>query len=151
MNNLRKIISLLLLSLAVQSCADEPTCINSYTSLIKLKFVDENGASEPIIITSLTALEANSDIYPEYTNDTTSSVNINLNPNEAITTLIFAQPSDSDTIVFTYDLYPEFISEECGIFLQFNNLDTLSSTFENLTIIQPIIDEEVATNVEIIN
>jgi hypothetical protein len=151
MNNLRQIFGLLFLCFAVQSCADEPTCLNSYTSLIKIKFVDEDGAAQPIIIKSLTALEANMDIYPEYTNDTTSSVNINLNPNEAITTLVFEQESSVDTLILTYALIPEFISSDCGLFIQFNDLDTISTTFDTLKIIQPIIDDEVDTNIEIIN
>ena len=105
----------------------------------------------PIIIKSLTALEAKMDIYPEYTNDTTSSVNINLNPDEAITTLVFEQENSADTLILTYALIPEFISSDCGIFIQFNDLDTISTTFDNLKLIQPIIDDEVDTNIEIIN
>lgn len=130
------------------SCGDEPTCVDTDTSIIKIDFLDEDGKAKNIIINSLSAI-GNEDGFPEFNNDTTSSISLPLNPGAPNTTFILYQPTKTDTIGLAYDVVAKLISPECGLDASFSKLDTSFTTFTKLVIIESIIDEAVTTNIEI--
>jgi hypothetical protein len=130
------------------SCGDEPTCVDTDTSLIKIAFLGEDGKAKNIIINSLTAI-GNEAGFPEFTNDTTSRISLPLNPGARNTTFILFQPTKTDTIGLSYDVVAKLISPECGLDASFSKLDTTFTTFTKLVIVESIIDDAVTTNIEI--
>lgn len=150
MNRFFHLFLLLIGLVTLFSCADDAVCINNNTSLVKIRFKNFDGVSEDVIINSLTAVENNA-LYPQYTQDTTSSVVISLNPREPVTTLEFIIQDTLRTLELSYTLLPQFISPECGMYISFSNLGVTSHSFDSLVLVQPIIDEQVNTNIEIIH
>ena len=145
------IFTLFCMAMFFSSCADEETCLDNSTSLVKVQFLDSAGVSKNIILTRLAAI-GNQDGFPQYDNDTASYFLIAMNPELDYTTLIFEQPENKkDTIALTYKVTPTFISSDCGIDFYFANLDTASTTFEQLEITNMIFNKDIDINVEIIH
>ena len=130
------------------SCADVPTCVDRDTSLVKIKFFDADGLAKDIFLTKLKAI-GNEDGFPEYDNDTLSSISLPLNPGALTTTFIFEQTTGTDTIGLSYNVVAQLISPECGLDAAFSNMDTTFTSFANLKILERIIHEDIITNIEI--
>ena len=130
------------------SCGDTPTCLDRETSLVKIDFINEEGAAKDIILLSLKAID-NEDGFPEYALDTLSQLQVPLNPGSRTTTFLLEQASGIDTIAFSYTVVAQLISPECGLDAAFDQLDTLSTSFSQLEIISKSINELVEVNIEI--
>lgn len=129
-------------------CGDIPTCVDGDTSLVKIKFVDENGSSKNIFITKLKAI-GNENGFPEHDGDTLSSLSLPLNPGAYTTTFILEQTTGTDTIGLSYNVVAKLISPECGLDASFSKLDTTFVTYNALIILDRNIHEDIATNLEI--
>ena len=134
--------------MALTACGDQPTCVDRDTSIVKIDFVDEDGQNKDIILNSLSAIGDN-DGFPEYQDDTLSTLWLPLNPAARTTTFILERPSGNDTIGFSYDVVAQLISPECGLDAAFSNLDTTRVTIGTTVIISDIINEQIQTNLEI--
>ena len=145
---LRSFIILLSGLIVLSSCGDEPTCVDRDTSLVKIDFVGEDGLAKDIIINSLSAIGKN-DGFPEYQDDTLSTLVLPLNPGARSTTFILNRPTSIDTIGLSYDVVAQLISPECGLDAAFSKLDTTRITFPAAVIISRIINEQIASNIEI--
>lgn len=145
---LRSFIILLSGLIVLSSCGDEPTCVDRDTSLVKIDFVGEDGLAKDIIINSLSAIGEN-DGFPEYQDDTLSTLVLPLNPGARSTTFILNRPTSIDTIGLSYDVVAQLISPECGLDAAFSKLDTTRITFPAAVIISRIINEQIASNIEI--
>lgn len=132
------------------SCGDNPTCVDTDTSLVKIKFVGEDGNAVDVTINALEAI-GNEDGFPEYSDSVTSTIALPLNPGARNTTFIIYQPTKTDTLGLSYDVVAKLISPECGLDASFSKLDTGFTTFNKLVIIEKIINEDVTTNIEITN
>jgi hypothetical protein len=133
----------------ILSCGDIPTCVDGETSLVKINFVDVDGAAKNIFITKLKAIN-NENGFPEYDGDTLSSISLPLNPGALTTTFIFEQTSGTiDTIGLSYSVVASLISPECGLDATFSDMDTTFATFEKLIILDLNIHEDIITNFEI--
>lgn len=130
------------------SCGERPTCVETDTSLAKIRFLGEDGKAKEIVINSLRAIN-NEDGFPEFTNDTTSNLALPLNPGATTTTFILEQPDRTDTIGLKYSVVARLITAECGLDASFSNLDTTSTTYKTLVIVQNQIHQDVTTNIEI--
>lgn len=132
----------------VIACGDKPTCLDRETSLVKIKFIDDQGAAKSITLEGLKAI-GNEDGFPEYTDTTLSILQLPLNPGARMATFILEQSSGTDTIGLSYDVVAQLISPECGLDAAFSNLDTTRVTFLKAEILNRIINEEIETNIEI--
>jgi Family of unknown function (DUF6452) len=132
----------------VLGCGDIPTCLDVETNLVKIKFVDDNGAAKDIILTSLKAID-NENGFPEYAGDTVSNLTLSLNPGATTTTFIFEQPDRIDTLGLSYTVTAKLISPECGLDAAFDKLDTTFTSYDKLDILERIIHDDVKVNIEI--
>lgn len=132
----------------ILSCGDIPTCLDTETNLIKVKFIDADGNAKDIFITKLSAI-GNENGFPEFDNDTLSSISLPLNPGALTTTFIFEQTTGTDSIGLSYTVVAILISPECGLDAAFDNMDTTFTSFDKLEILQSIIHEDIITNIEI--
>ena len=130
------------------SCGDIPTCVDTETNLVKVKFLDIEGNPKDIFLTKLSAI-GNEDGFPEYDDDTLSSISLSLNPGAITTTFIFEQTTGTDTIGLSYSVVARLISPECGLDAAFDNMDTTITSFNMLEILDSRIHEDIITNIEI--
>lgn len=132
----------------ILSCGDIPTCLDTESNLVKIKFLDNEGNPKDIFITNLSAI-GNENGFPEFDNDTLSSISLSLNPGAFTTTFIFEQTTGTDTIGLSYTVVAKLISPECGLDAVFDDMDTTFTSFKKLEILQSIIHEDIITNIEI--
>lgn len=132
----------------ILSCGDIPTCLDTESNLVKIKFLDDEGNPKDIFITNLSAI-GNENGFPEFDNDTLSSISLSLNPGAFTTTFIFEQTTGTDTIGLSYTVVAKLISPECGLDAVFDDMDTTFTSFKKLEILQSIIHEDIITNIEI--
>ena len=132
----------------VLSCGDIPTCVDTETNLVKVKFIDEEGIPKDIFLTKLSAI-GNEDGFPEHDDDTLSSINLSLNPGALTTTFILEQTTRIDTIGLSYSVVAKLISPECGLDATFDDMDTTFTTYKILEILDIRIHEDIITNIEI--
>ena len=130
------------------SCGDIPTCVDTETNLVKVKFLDIEGNPKDIFLTKLSAI-GNEDGFPEYDDDTLSSISLSLNPGAITTTFILEQTTGTDTIGLSYSVVARLISPECGLDAAFDNMDTTITSFNMLEILDSRIHEDIITNIEI--
>ena len=130
------------------SCGDIPTCVDTETNLVKVKFLDIEGNPKDIFLTKLSAI-GNEDGFPEYDDDTLSSISLSLNPGAITTTFILEQTTSTDTIGLSYSVVARLISPECGLDAAFDNMDTTITSFNMLEILDSRIHEDIITNIEI--
>jgi hypothetical protein len=147
-NRIRGVFGIFVLVATLMGCGDEATCITDTTSLVKINFVDSLGTSKDINLNRVTTI-TDPDIYPQYDGDTLSSLVLAMNPARQNTTVIFETTTGNDTVDLSYKVTAIFISDECGIDLAFSDLDTLSTTFDQLEIIESIFHENITVNIEI--
>ena len=129
-------------------CGDIPTCVDTETNLVKVKFLDIEGNPKDIFLTKLSAI-GNEDGFPEYDDDTLSSISLSLNPGAITTTFILEQTTGTDTIGLSYSVVARLISPECGLDAAFDNMDTTITSFNMLEILDRRIHEDIITNIEI--
>ncbi len=132
----------------VLSCGDVPTCVDTETNRIKIDFIDADGNATDIFLIKLKAI-GNEDGFPEYDDDTLSSISLSLNPGALTTTFIFEQTASIDSLGLSYSVVAKLISPECGLDAAFDNMDTTFTSFNNLIILESIIHEDILTNIEI--
>lgn len=101
-----------------------------------------------MIISAIWAAE-DSTVLPDYENDTLSSISLPLNPVWETTTYIFQQPNRQDTLGLSYSVVAKLISPECGLDAAYDNLDTTMVTFENFSVIEWTIHQDITVNFEI--
>ena len=139
----------ILLSLGIGwGCNDIPTCVDTETNLVKVKFLDTDGIAKDIYLTKLSAI-GNEDGFPEYDNDTLSFISLSLNPGDTVTTFIFEQTTGTDTLGLSYAVVARLISPECGLDAAFDKMDTTATSFSILEILDRRIHEDITTNIEI--
>ncbi|MEN8248995.1 MAG: DUF6452 family protein [Bacteroidota bacterium] len=141
-----KILAIFNLGL-ILNCGDVPTCIPTESNLVKIAFLDDEGKSKPLTFT-LRALDRE-DLFLDYTDTTLSKLVLPLNGSSNTTTFVIDHDAISDTLGLSYDVVAQLISPECGLEIALSELDTTSTTFENLRILENIIHEDVNTNIEI--
>lgn len=139
---------LLIIGILASSCGDDATCLDRDTSIVKIKFIDEDGADKDIILIALRAID-NENGFPEYEQDTLSRLSLPLNPGSRTTTFLLDRAEGTDTLGLSYDVVAQLISPECGLDAAFSNLDTTNVSFEQVNIVSSIINEEIITNIEI--
>lgn len=142
-----KIVVLLGLGL-ILSCGDIPTCLDTETSLVKIKFIDTEGKAKDIILTKLKAI-GNEDGFPEYNDSTLNSISLPLNPGALTTTFILEQTTGTDTIGLSYTVVAKLISPECGLDASFSDMDTTFTSYKSLEILDRTIHKDIITNIEI--
>jgi hypothetical protein len=132
----------------ILNCGDIPTCVDTETNLVKVKFLDTDGSAKDIYLTKLWAI-GNEDGFPEHDDDTLSSINLSLNPGAITTTFILEQTTGTDTIGLSYTIVAKLISPECGLDAAFDNMDTTFTSYNKLIILDSRIHEDIITNIEI--
>lgn len=87
---------------------------------------------------------------PEETIDALTRVTVDVNPYSDTTTLIFSMESEADHVMtFAYNRITRLISPDCGTETLINGLQIVDSDFDSVRIINPILLESTAVNIEV--
>ena len=140
------LVFLALLSLA--GCADEATCIPENTDLLQLSFIDENGKASAITVVSL-EVEGGNDYFPIIQDSTFSTLSVPLNPLDSVIQLNFVQESETNSITLNYRATPRLSDPKCGLETFFNEIETESTNFIDVEIVNPVLNKDITTNVKI--
>jgi|GEM_PF-3450695 len=152
MNNLRKLTAILTLLiiflLLVLGCADDPTCLEDSTDLVKIAFVDSVGTAKSVVFKEIDAIESPG-AFPEYADSTLTTAILPLKADINQLTLLFRQDTITDTLALSYHASFKLLAPECGLYPEFQQLDTLFTTFSSLKIISRTIHPDIDVNIQI--
>ena len=129
------------------SCLDDPDCLPTNTNLVKIDFKNADGTARTLSVIRITASGLSS---PLYSGENVSAVQLPLNPNSAETTFTVVEAASSKTISFRYAIVHRMVSEKCGAFAYYSDLEVTESDFTTTRVRNPFLLSNVSTaNVEI--
>lgn len=136
-----------ILVILFSACLDEPDCIVTASSEVKISL-------RKILVDSARAVEFTNILVSGtdsvfYENDSVTTVVLPINPNTNETMFRFFYESKIDTLILSYTRQTRVISPGCGAFNYFLNLDIVFSTFPQATIVNDQLSISTAANVEI--
>ncbi len=145
-------ISILLL-LTNSSCEKDDVCLEPVTPKLMLKFYDfQNPLNEKEVENlSIVVLPENDTIYK---NLTTNELSLQLNVNQDFSKFLFIKDQNTDTLTFSYERHPVFVSKTCGYKTIFEQFSTQLSTdnnlwIKNIEVITPTVNTDTLTHVKI--
>ncbi len=78
-----------------------------------------------------------------------SAIGLPLNPSASSTGFVFTSDTSNFELVISYDLELSIFDDACDPSFVFSNLDTVSYTFDSLSIPGTITNRQLETNVEV--
>ena len=145
-------ISILLL-LTNSSCEKDDVCLEPPTPKLMIKFYDfQNPLNEKEVENlSIVVLPENDTIYK---NLTTNELSLQLNVNQDFSKFLFIKDQNTDTLTFTYERHPVFVSKTCGYKTVFEQFSTQLSSdndlwIKNIEVITPTVNTDTLTHVKI--
>ncbi len=145
-------ISILLL-LTNSSCEKDDVCLEPVTPKLMLKFYDfQNPLNEKEVENlSIVVLPENDTIYK---NLTTNELSLQLNVNQDFSKFLFIKDQNTDTLTYSYERHPVFVSKTCGYKTIFEQFSTQLSTdnnlwIKNIEVITPTVNTDTLTHVKI--
>ncbi len=142
-----KLLLFLGLGLTLSSCFEEGNCLESGSNILKIKFIDATDGSDLTLDIQAITMDGSEVLY--YEGVSTNAVDLPMNPGADSTTVHFIFSTDNQVATFEYEAYPQIIALDCGIDYDFQKLDTSSTSFDNLKIVNTILNQSTTTNVEI--
>ena len=132
------------------SCSDIPDCtLDAEPSAVIVEFFNkEDSVLSSLTFSAIRALDTDSIFYQD---STLSTYDLQLNPNSGISTFLFFQDSDSDTLELHYARSIQIISEQCGPTIGFSDISVSSHTFDSVAVINNFLNRQLTENIEIYN
>ncbi|MEM7548146.1 MAG: DUF6452 family protein [Bacteroidota bacterium] len=137
-------------------CRDDTDCSTSSINFISLSFID-SGTFEVRQSNFDSVFAPGFDtLFVTQADSLDTLILLPVNPFETEATYVFVGPDRNeeiriDTVVFSYFPRQGIITPECGPTQFFDDLDTISTTFDSLVVVQPRLRDFNATNVLIYN
>jgi len=136
-----------ILVILFSACLDEPDCIVTSSSQVKISL-------RKILVDSAREVEFTNILVSGtdtvfYENDTVTSVVLPVNPNANETMFRFFYESKVDTLILSYTRQTRVISPGCGAFNYFQELDIVFSSFPKATVVNSQLSTSTAANVTI--
>ncbi len=129
------------------SCLDEPDCVTTASNqvFIALWRLDVDSARK-VIIDSILVSDTDS-VFNE--KDTTSTLNLPVNPGVNVTTFRFYYESRMDSLILSYTRDTRVVSPQCGAFNYFQELGVVSTSFIDVSVVNPQLSNSGFTNLKI--
>ncbi len=137
-----RFVSLLLITVG---CLNEPDCLITSTNLTKISFV--NGKSIREITFDEIRVSGLDKIY--YNNAKVSSVQLPLNPEITEITFTFTFESRVETLRLRYNTSVQIISDKCGAFTNYGDLELIETTFPNIEIVENQLSTNATVNIQL--
>ena len=136
-----------ILVILFSACLDEPDCIVTSSSQVKISL-------RKILVDSAREVEFTNILVSGtdtvfYENDSVTTVVLPVNPNANETMFRFFYESKVDTLILSYTRQTRVISPGCGAFNYFQELDIVFSSFPKATVVNSQLSTSTAANVTI--
>jgi hypothetical protein len=150
---LPKLLPLMVLA-GITACAPDEICFTDNSTQVRIDFkrviyAGTDSAfteNDTLVFAQVRALDTDS-IFVDA--DTLSSVILPLNTGKNETTFVFDIGLEMHTLELRYQRTQRLISVDCGPEQIIDQLESVQSTFDSLAVLQPVLTEPPATNVEI--
>lgn len=137
-----------ILLLGLWGCLTEPDCFDTSTNLVTFAFYDADDELVDVEMDSLTISGVEGFLIPE--DNTFSTFSLPVNPAETEVIFTFYFDTEVETIALNYQSQTEVISEDCGALTYITDLNLLSSSYENITLLNNRLATNAGNNVKII-
>jgi len=127
-------------------CLNEPDCLITGTNLVTIAFKNASNAARLITFNSITVSGLNTPIIP---NGPVSSVQLSVNPELAEVTFTFTFENRVETMSLTYIARAEVISPDCGVLLNYGDLEVAETSFEFYNVVNNQLLLNAPVNVEV--
>ncbi len=131
------------------ACANDPDCsLEQPENLLKLVFYNEEG-TDPVLV-KYDLIQANASDSILYSRaDTLSLFNMPINPSVDTLSYYFVTGVSIDSVTVRYQRKLDWLSESCGPYFNFSDLQIVTHTFDSISITDPLIDKSVNENIKI--
>ena len=130
------------------SCLDDPDCLVTATNLVKIDFKNADGSARSITFSGITVSGL---ATPLFVNSAQSTVQLPLNPQATETTFSFREGTSTKNIVIRYAITHRAISEKCGAYAYYSNLEVIENSFTSYKVKNPsLFTSNTAANVEVV-
>ena len=130
------------------SCLDDPDCLVTATNLVKIDFKNTDGTVRTITFSGITVSGL---ATPLYVNSAQSTVQLPLNPQSTETTFLFREASVVKRMVIRYAITHRAISEKCGAYAFYSNLEVIENDYTSARVRNPfLLTSNTAANVEVV-
>ena len=146
------LLSILWLSINI-SCEKDDVCLEPTTPKLMIKFYNEANPSTEKEVQNLNIVT-----LPQYDtifkNLSTNELALQLNVNQDFSKFLFIKDQNTDTLTFSYERHPVFVSKTCGYKTIFEQFSTQLSTdnnlwIKNIEVITPTVNTDTLTHVKI--
>ena len=130
------------------SCLEDPDCLVTATNLVKIDFKNTDGTVRTITFSGITVSGL---ATPIYVNSAQSTVQLPLNPQSTETTFLFREASVVKRMVIRYAITHRAISEKCGAYAFYSNLEIVESNYTSIKVKNPfLLTSNTSSNVEVV-
>ena len=140
-----KFVRFVSLFLITVGCLNEPDCLITSTNLTKISFV--NGKNVREITFDEIRVSGLDKTY--YENAKVSSVQLPLNPEITEITFTFTFEGRVETIHLRYNTSVQIISDKCGAFTNYGDLEIIETTFTNIEIVANQLSTNATVNIKV--
>lgn len=140
-----KFVPFISLFVILAGCLNEPDCVITSSNLTKIAFVKGKDA-RPITFDQIRVSGLDT-VY--YQNAKVSSVQLPVNPAATEITFTFTFEGRTETLKLGYITRVEVISDSCGAFTNYGNLEIIETTFTDLEIVLNQLSINATVNVQI--
>lgn len=127
-------------------CLNEADCLITGTNQVKIAFKNASNAARVIAFNSITVSGLSEPIIQ---NATVSSVQLPVNPELSEAVFTFTFEDRVETMRLTYKIRAEVISPDCGVLLNYENLEVVDTSFELYSVVTNQLLINAPVNVEI--
>lgn len=143
---MKKLLIILLIG-GMSACSDIENCdTNDEQDFMILRFFDLETQTTKEVGFTITGSDTPFQFEP--TTDF-SAIGLPLNPSASSTGFVFTSDTSNFELVISYDLELSIFDDACDPSFVFSNLDTVSYTFDSLSIPGTITNRQLETNVEV--
>lgn len=131
------------------SCGNEPDCdLKIPSDRVQIAFFnDEDSTVKSLDFDRIRAAGSDSILYGD--GDSLSVFTVYLNPSADTVAYYFVTGVRRDTLVLSYSRELEWLSEECGPNFRYENLEVSYDSFDNLQLVEPVLDYEINENIRV--
>lgn len=140
-----KVVRFISLFFITVGCLNEPDCIITSTNLAKIAFV--NGKNIREITFDEIQVSGLDKIY--YENAKVSSVQLPVNPETTEITFTFAFEGRVETLHLRYKTSVQIISDSCGAFTNYGDLEIIDTTFTEIEIVANQLSTNATVNIQV--
>lgn len=145
---LRNIFLFSLVLLTMLSCLDDSDCTVESRDIVNIDFKKKSPIEADTLLLEKVVLEGTDSVF--YPSQERTEISVPLNSgSSSLPIIITLQDGTELSVTIEYQVVPRLISEECGVELIIEQLTVGDNDFDSVAIVNPLLEEEITTNIEL--